>query len=399
MTGTYDGVENVMNDFDFDALIVGSGFCGSVIARLLAEEKKKRVLVIDKRNCIGGNMYDKIDSNGILVQQYGPHVFHTNNEKVISFLTTYDEWSSYKLKYLVDLKGNLFSMPFNFSIIDYKYDTKQGTLLKNTLKKLFPFQESVSIVDLLRCNEPIVYSFAQYLFEEDYRPYTTKQWGISPEDIDISVLNRVPFLLSYRDHYNADRYECLPKHGYTAFFKKLLAHPLILVKLEALASDIISIKNNNLIINDKISNIPIIYTGAVDELLEYKYGILPYRSLRFKNETKFTKSYQPAAVIAYPKAIGYTRVTEYRKLPYQDVGDKTTIVREYPLEWKPNSIQKYEPCYPVLTKESQKIYLRYLEELKEIPNLYLCGRLADFKYYNMDEAIERSMYVYRTIRF
>lgn len=387
-----------MSELGIDTLIVGCGFCGSVIARLLAEEGK-RVLVIDRRNHIGGNMYDRVDSNGIMVQQYGPHIFHTNNKKVIKFLTSYGKWNPYKLKYMVNINGDLFSMPFNYSMIDYKYDKEQSTLLKYKLKCLFPNEESVSIVDLLQCDEPIVRSFAQYLFEEDYLPYTSKQWGIPPEEIDISVLNRVPFLLSYRDYYTDDRFECLPDRGYTAFFQRLLDHPLITIKLETKSSVLISITDNRLFIHGKRSEIPVIYTGAVDELLDYKFGILPYRSIRFEYETKFTRSYQPEAIVAYPKAIGYTRITEYRKLPYQEAGDKSTIVREYPLEWKPNNAQVNEPYYPVLTKESQNLYQMYQEELNKIPNLYLCGRLADFKYYNMDAAIERAMYVFHTIQF
>lgn len=389
-----------MNKLGMDALIVGCGFCGSVIARLLAEKKGKRVLIIDRRNHIGGNMYDSIDSNGILIQQYGPHIFHTNNRKIMEFLQSYGDWNSYRLKYMVDINGVLYSMPFNFSMIDSIYEKEEGELLKNKLNTLFFNEEEVSIIDLLECEDPMIQSFAQYLFEEDYRPYTSKQWGIPPEEIDCSVLNRVPFLLSYRKDYTSDRFECLPDCGYTYFFEKLLNHPLITINLETYSSNLITITDNKLFICKEEADIPVIYTGAVDELAGYKYGVLPYRSVHFEYETILSKSYQPAAIIAHPKAIGYTRITEYRKLPLQETGNnKTTIVREYPMEWKPCDETANEPYYPVLTKESLKLYQKYHKELEDIPNLFLCGRLADFKYYNMDAVVERAIDVFQEIQF
>jgi UDP-galactopyranose mutase len=382
---------------DFDCIVIGSGFCGSVVARKMAEQEKK-VLLIERRSHMAGNMYDEIDSNGIRVHRYGPHTFHTNNKSIYKFITKYDVWFNYKLHCAVDVDGIITPSPFNFKTIDQLYNGNADTL-KQRLKTQYPLQKSVTILKLLDSGDTFIKAYAEKLFEMDYRPYTAKQWGIPPEAIDPSVLERVPVRLDYTDAYFDDTYQCMPKDGYTGFFKKLLSHKNITVQLNTDALKIIkiSVGQNKIYFGNKLITIPVVYTGAIDELLEYKYGRLPYRSLRFDYQTKNTMSFQGAPVTAHPGAKGYTRITEYKKLPVQNVPDVTTVAYEYPLQADSRENYVCEPYYPVLTKGNIAAYEQYRLDLAGVPNLFLCGRLADYKYYNMDAAVVRAFSVMKEI--
>ena len=375
--------------FDFDALVVGAGMSGAVVARHLAENCNKKVLVIDRRNHIAGNMYDFTDENGILVQQYGPHTFHTNNKALFDYINNFAEWQDYKLTCMAQIDGKFTPSPFNFQTIDDFFSDEEATIIKQHIKEVYDNAEKTTIVEMLDSYDPYIKKYAQFLFDKDYSLYTAKQWGISPSQIDISVLKRVPVLFSYKTGYFDDKYQVMPKHSFTDFFRSLLNHKNITVELNVQAKSMISIESNILYINGVPAQIPVVYTGAIDELLDYKYGQLPYRSLRFDYKSINVTSFQDAPVVAYPQADGYTRITEYTKLPYQQSKDITRIAIEYPVKYSAGDTN--EPYYPVLTDTSTELYNKYKHETDAIKNLYLCGRLADFKYYNMDQALDNAL--------
>lgn len=374
-------------------IVVGAGITGAVISRHLAE-KGCKVTVVDKRSTIAGNLYEEKNENGILVQKYGPHIFHTNSVRVYDYINKYGEWEDYFLECMVYMNGKYTPSPFNFKTIDDYYPAETAELIKEHIKAKYNGAEKATIVEMLLSDDPIIKEYADFLFDNDYKLYTAKQWGISPDEIDISVLKRVPVLFSYKTGYFDDVYQCMPKCGFTSVIANILNHENITVKLDTDALSFIEIRGEELLIDGKPTDKTVVYTGAVDELMRCSYGVLPYRSLRFEYENKDMDSYQDAPVVAYPQVDGFTRITEYTKLPVQNGNGKTVIAREYPL---PYVAGKTEPYYPIPTEESKALYEKYRAHLEKIPNLILCGRLADYKYYNMDQAIERALELCETL--
>lgn len=370
-----------------DCLVVGCGLSGAVIARYMAEQGKK-VELWERRDHIGGNMYDYMDEHGFLVQKYGPHTFHTKNKELYDYMCRFEQWQNYKLTCGAVWDGKYTPTPFNFTTIDTFFSREQGEQLKEKLKTAFAGREFATVVEVLEHPDPDIRGYAEYLFRNDYAPYTAKQWGVSPEEIDPSVLNRVPLRFSYEEGYFDDRYQVMPEHSFTRFFENLLNHPSIEVKLGVEALEHLCVKGEKLFLNGEEVVIPVVYTGALDELFGCVYGRLPYRSLRFEWKHTEQNSVQPAPVVAYPQEAGYTRITEYKKLPVQ-AGPGSSYAVEYPLPCREG--EKLEPYYPVLTARSQEQYGRYKALAEQIPNLICCGRLADFKYYNMDQALARAL--------
>lgn len=375
---------------NFDILVVGCGLTGSVIARELAE-KGNKVLIIERRDHIGGNMYDYVNENGVLVQQYGPHIFHTKKRELYNYICKYTEWQDYKLICGAVINGKYTPTPFNFKTIDDFFDTEKASKIKDAIKTEYPNQEFAPVLELLNHKNPVIREYAEFLFNNDYAPYTAKQWGIKPEEIDPSVLRRVPVRFNYETGYFDDEFQVMPKTSFTDFFKNILNHPNIEFKLGTDAKSWIQLKEETkeIFVNGEKFEGKVIYTGAIDEFFGCKYGKLPYRSLRFEWKKENKKSFQDAPVVAYPQEKGFTRITEYTKLPIQNVGDKTVYALEYPLPYKAG--EDNEPYYPVPTEESQTIYEKYRKEADSIPNLLVCGRLGDFKYYNMDNALEKAI--------
>ena len=369
----------------YDYVIVGCGITGAAIARKLAETNK-HVLILERRNHIGGNMYDYVDEHGVLVHQYGPHAFHTTKKELFDFLKQFEEFEPYVLRCGALLDGKHSPTPFNFKTIDDHYSKEEADTLKQILKETYGDRESVTIVELLSSDNPMIKEYAEFLFENDYRPYTSKQWGMKPEEVDVSILKRVPVRLSYIDAYYDDEYQYMPKHSYTTLFENMLNHPNITIQLNEDALQHLAFKENTILFDEE--EVPVIYTGPIDELFKQEYGELPYRSLRFELQHLEDSSFQEAPVVAYPFAKDYTRVTEYKKLPNQDVKG-TTIAYEYPLHYEKG--KKMEPYYPLLTKESMDTYAKYKQLAKDYTNLICCGRLGSFKYYNMDNALEEAL--------
>lgn len=377
-----------------DALVIGCGLTGSVIARHLAEQGKK-VTIWDRRQHIGGNMYDYVDEHGFLVQKYGPHAFHTTKKELYDYICRFEEWAPYNLTCGADWDGRCTPTPFNFKTIDTFFATEQAEKLKEEVKKAFKGRETATVVEVLEHQNPNIRGYGEFLFENDYAPYTAKQWGISPKEIDPSVLKRVPLRFSYGEGYFDDEFQVMPVHSFNLFFENLLKHQNIEVELGVEALERISIDDKDLLIDGKKAEITVIYTGALDELFGNIYGRLPYRSLRFEWKYDEKDSVQEYPIVAYPKAVGYTRITEYKKLPIQQ-GKGSSYALEYPIAYTKES--DAEPYYPVLTAESQHQYNKYMEKATKINNLIVCGRLADYKYYNMDQALERALAVSKTIR-
>ena len=376
-----------------DVLIIGAGLSGAVIARSLAE-KGMRVSILEKRNHIAGNMYDYYDDHGFLVQKYGPHTFHTKEKALFDYMCQFEEWQEYKLTCGAVWDGKYTPTPFNFTTIDTFYPNEKAAELKLHLQQAFPGRETATVVEVLGNEDPLVREYAEFLFRNDFAPYTAKQWGISPRDIDPSVLKRVPLRFSYAEGYFDDPYQVMPVHSFTHFFENLLQHSNIEVQLEVDALKHLKVENNQLYWDEVPFTGTVIYTGPIDELFQFKYGRLPYRSLRFEWKYSTKDSIQNAPVVAYPQEKGYTRITEYKKIPVQNKKGSSYAV-EYPLPYQDG--QEMEPYYPVLTEDSQQQYGRYQELAAKIPNLFCCGRLGDFKYYNMDQALARALSVVREI--
>lgn len=372
-----------------DCLVIGCGLSGAVIARRLAEQGKQ-VVIWERRNHIGGNMYDYVDQHGFLVQKYGPHTFHTKQKHLFDYMCQYESWEDYKLTCGAVWDKTYTPTPFNFTTIDTFYPKDQAALLKEKLTLAFSGRNTATVVEVLEHPDPDIRGYAEYLFQNDYAPYTAKQWGVSPNEIDPSVLKRVPLRFSYDVGYFDDDYQVMPTHSFTHFFENLLNHPNIQVELGVEALEHLRTSGNQILVDGEVADYPVVYTGALDELFDCRFGRLPYRSLRFEWKYQDIDSLQDAPVVAYPQEAGFTRITEYKKLPVQNKPG-TSYAVEYPLPYQEG--QDQEPYYPVLTEESQLQYAKYQELANQIPNLIYCGRLADFKYYNMDQALERSLSV------
>lgn len=376
----------------YDCIIIGAGFSGSVIARILAE-KEKKVLILERRNCIGGNAYDYQDkSTGILIQKYGPHIFHTSRKNVYDFVNKYDVWSDFKLKCQVYMEGQFTPSPFNLKTIDIYYESEKSMIIKQAIKNEYGSKKKSTIVEMLNSSNHVIREYAQFLYEKDYSLYTAKQWGIPPSQVDKNVLKRVPIRFDYGEYYFDDTYECLPQKGFTHFFERLLSHKNIDIKLNINALDLLDLKENKACINQRLYKQPIVYTGAIDELFRYKYGNLPYRSLRFEYKTIDKESFQNVPVVAYPETPDFTRITEYKKLTAKKISTPNTIIAyEYPLIFDQDHTDKVDPYYPINNGKTDKIYNLYLKEAEKIKNLFLCGRLANYKYYNMDDVIDNAI--------
>ena len=374
------------------ACIIGSGLAGVVIANRLANESYD-VTILERRSHVGGNVYDYVDEHGINVHKYGPHIFHTNNQDVYDFITKFGEFDDFDLVCGSVMDGKCVKTAFDFSSIDIFFP-KEADEIKEHIKKEFGDAKSASILDLLNSRDALIKKYADYLYEKDYAPYTAKQWGIDINEIDKQVFKRVPILFSYGSKYFDDKYQMLPINGYTGIINKIIDNENIKVKLNTDALSICKLTDSVINIDGYEDFDVVVYTGAIDELFKYQFGKLPYRSLRFEFKYENIDSYQEMPVVAYPQVPDYTRITEYKKLPVQNVKG-TTYAVEYPVKYDKENGN--EPYYPIITEDSKHRYEQYLELSKQFKSLYLCGRLAEFKYYNMDQVIERALTVSKEI--
>ena len=376
-----------------EAIVVGCGLSGSVIARYLAEELQYHVTIYERRSHIGGNMYDYVNDAGILVHKYGPHTFHTKNSELYEYMCSFSEWEEYKLTCGAVINGKYTPTPFNFQTIDDFFDKEKAKKIKEAIKECYGDKEFATVLELLNHENTYIREYAKFLFDNDYSLYTAKQWGISPSEIDPSVLKRVPIRFSYDIGYFDDKYQVMPKKSYTSFFENLLDSNNIEVRLNEDICNHIKIdeKEGKIAIDGVDWKGPLVYSGAIDELFNHKYGKLPYRSLKFDWKTENSKSFQEAPVVAYPQAEGFTRITEYTKLPYQNVGNKTSYAIEYSIPYEEG--RESEPYYPIPNESNFALYQKYRNMAEKFNNLFLCGRLAEYKYFNMDQALENALKV------
>lgn len=373
--------------------IVGSGIVGAVLAAELAK-KGHTVQVLERRAHAGGNVYDYDDAHGIHVHHYGPHIFHTNDDEVYRYVSDNCELKDFNLVCGSVMDGKCVQTSFDFSSVD-TFFPEEAEEIKAHIKKEFGDRPSATVLEMLDSRDEYVRRFADFLYEKDYKPYTAKQWGIAPEKVDRQIFKRVPILFSYGSKYFSDKYQAMPVKGYMEFIENLLKTPGIELRLNEEALDRFSIRDNQVMDGDKPLDGVLIFTGALDELFGCKHGKLPYRSLRFEWKYEDIDSFQDMPVVAYPQAEGFTRITEYKKLPVQEVRG-TTYAVEYPLPYKQG--EAMEPYYPVLTEESQQLFQKYYDEAKQVKRLAFAGRLAEFKYYNMDQAIRRALDLARELQ-
>jgi UDP-galactopyranose mutase len=359
----------------FDYLIVGAGFAGSVIAERLASSSGKKVIIIDKRSHIGGNAYDHYNDDGILVHKYGPHIFHTNSREVFEYLSRFTEWRQYEHRVLASVDGQLVPIPINLDTINKLYGLNLSSLQVEEF-----FASVAEPREQIRTSEDVIVSkVGRELYEKFFRNYTRKQWDYDPSELDATVTARVPTRTNRDDRYFTDTYQAMPLRGYTRMFENMLDHPNIKVLL-------------NTDYREALQYIPhkeVIYTGPVDEYFDYRYGRLPYRSLEFKHQTINVEKYQPAPVVNYPNEHLYTRVTEFKYLTGQE-HSKTSIVYEYPRA-------EGDPYYPVPRPENAELYKKYQELANTTKGVHFVGRLATYKYYNMDQVVAQALTLYAKI--
>ncbi len=384
-----------------EIIVVGSGFSGSILARKIAEECNRKVRVIEKRSHIGGNMYDEYDENGILIQKYGPHFLNTNKYFVIEFLEQYAELFPHNPKLLSYIDDNYVRLPFNFKTLQQLVGPKKSEALLAKMRAAFVGRDRVPILELVNHEDADIKEYGNLLFDKAYRTYTAKQWGLKPEEIDKSVLDRVPMAMSYDERYLNKDFQYLPKKGFTALFQNMLDHPNITVELNTDALEHIAFDSENKKIKYDGEDVELlVFTGAIDELFAKKYGSLPYRSLDIRYQYENKKSILPCEIISYPQAEGYTRSTEYKKITYGLDQDQpiSMIATEYPLPYDATAEIGNIPYYPIITEDNLKVYSQYLEEANKYGNIVLCGRLAEYKYYNMDICIEHALAKFAEIK-
>ena len=359
----------------YDWLVVGAGLAGGVLAERLAHGMGKRVLLIDKRDHIGGNTYDFHDAAGILVHKYGPHIFHTNSPEVMQYLSKFTDWRDYEHRVLASVDGKLLPIPINLTTIERLYNLSldaQG--MQNFLAA------RAEVGRTIRTSEDIVLSrVGRELYEKFFRNYTRKQWGLDPSELDSSVAGRIPVRFDRDDRYFTDQFQAMPKHGYTRMFERMLDSRNITVRTGVEYADIARL----------YPGIKTVYTGPVDEYFGFRFGALPYRSLEFKHQTFDRETFQAAPVVNFPNDHEYTRVTEFKYLTGQ-VAPKTSVVYEYPRA-------EGDPYYPIPRPENAALYARYRELAERTPEVHFVGRLATYKYYNMDQVVAQALVTYRRI--
>ncbi len=359
----------------FDYLIVGAGFAGSVLAERLASQLDKKVLLVDKRNHIGGNAYDHYNDDGILIHKYGPHIFHANSPEIFEYLSRFTEWRPYQHRVVASVDGQLVPFPINLDTINKLY----GMNLTSSQLEEF-FMSVAEPKDSIRTSEDVIVSkVGRELYEKFFRNYTRKQWGLDPSELDATVTARIPTRTNRDDRYFTDKYQVVPLHGYTQMFERMLSHPNIRILLNTDYHEIV----------EWLPYHKLIYTGPIDEFFDFRYGKLPYRSLEFVFKTFNMSVYQPAAVVNYPNDYDYTRVTEFKYLTGQE-HPKTNIVYEYPRAVG-------DPYYPVLCPENAEHYKQYKSLADTTPNVHFVGRLATYKYYNMDQVVAQALTLFKRI--
>ncbi len=389
---------------NYDALVVGAGYAGAVAARRLAEDGGKKVLVLERRPHVAGNAYDCLDGAGILIHQYGPHIVHTNDRRVFDYLSRFTKWRRYQHRVVANLprdnpevvpahkKTNgrfLFPVPFNLDSLENAFGVKEGERLGEMLLRAYPAQSQVTILELRRNPDPEIAAIADYVYEHVFVHYTMKQWGQTPEEIDPATTARVPVRLSRDDRYFQDAYQGMPLEGYTPMFQRMLDYPGVTVELGVDALKRLELRDGVVRLDGEVFSGPVIYTGQADELFSFRFGPLPYRTLDFQYETLNQDYFQTHGTVNYTVDKDFTRITEFKHLTGQEKPGVTTIMREFSKAY--TGADGEIPYYAIINGENNALYAKYAGLAAQYPSLRLLGRLAEYKYYNMDAIAARAL--------
>lgn len=360
----------------YDYLVVGAGFAGSVIAERLAQGLGQNVLIVDRREHIAGNAYDCEDAAGVMIHRYGPHIFHTNAERIVEYLSRFTEWRPYEHRVLARVDEHLVPIPINLTTLNQLF----GLSMDEAQAQAFLAARAEPVADIRTSEDVVINQIGRELYEKFFRGYTRKQWGLDPSELDKSVTSRVPTRTTVDDRYFTDTFQMMPLLGYTRLFERMLDHPRIDVLL---GTDFTSVR-------DRVQYKQLIYCGPIDEFFDFCFGKLPYRSLRFQHETLPQAQLQAVAVVNFPDpAVPYTRITEYKHLTGQDHA-QTSISYEFPCA-------EGEPFYPIPRPENAELYKRYTALADNTPGVTFLGRLGTYKYYNMDQVVGQALALYQRI--
>ncbi len=378
----------------FDVVIIGAGMAGSVLAERFATNKKK-VLVIERRQHVAGNCYDETDEVGILIHKYGPHLFHTDDEQIWNYLSRFTDWHVYhhRVKALID--GAPVPIPFNLNTLHEVFPKILADKLESALLENYEYGKKIPILELKQSANADLQFLADFIYEKIFLHYTQKQWGFSPEKISGAVTARVPILVGRDDRYFYDRFQAVPKRGYTELVKNILDHKNIKLLLNTDFHDVMELRDEKIYLFRKRFKGQLIYTGQLDELFKKKFGALPYRSIEMKFETVDTEIFQAAPVVNYPNNYDFTRITEFKQI-HPTHSPRTTILKEYPQDYVAG---ENEPYYPLFTDAARSAYEKYSAELARFKNITAVGRLAEYRYYDMDDTVKHALEIFSTLNF
>lgn len=377
------GLPDNFNADSYDALVVGAGYAGAVCARRLAEALNFKVCIVERRDHIAGNAYDYEDEAGILVHKYGPHIYHTYNDRVHDFLSRFTEWTDYQHKVLANIHGTLMPVPFNHQSLKLAFGEEKGEHLYRKLVATFGQDKKVPILELREKNDPELAEVADYVYENVFLHYTMKQWGKTPDQIDPAVMGRVPVFVGDDDRYFPQApHQGMPKDGYTKLFENMLNHDLIDVFLDVDVRSIMQLTDTSVMVCGKPYGGEVIYTGALDELFGFDEGPLPYRTVDMVFETLPEDQFQPVGTVNYTVSENFTRITEFKNMTGQVVPGKTTIMREYSRTYLPGVGET--PYYVINEPENIELYHGYRDRVAKLVNFHPVGRLAEYRYYDMD---------------
>ncbi len=391
----YTGLPQGFSASSYDAVVVGAGLAGSVCARELAEQLHWHVAVLERRAFVAGNAYDHVDDAGILIHEYGPHIYHTTSARVHEYLSRFTEWLDYQHKVLANVHGTLMPVPFNHTSLKLAFGETRGEKLYLKLVEAFGQDCKVPIMELREQPDRDLHELADYVYENIFLHYSMKQWGKAPDEIDPSVTGRVPVFIGDDDRYFPQApYQGMPKYGYTALVENMLTlegidEGGIDVFLEVDALDLLDVSGDCVCIGGSPYGGTVIYTGAIDELFGADLGHLPYRTLDMQFETLPQDSFQPVATVNYTTSEDFTRITEFKHMTGQVKDGITTIMREYPLAYQPGTGQT--PYYAIIEQENIALYESYRERARSLNNLLLVGRLAEYRYYDMDGVVDSAL--------